>query len=97
MASEGERPGDTCGPSGQARDHTHKLARFVAAGEAVPSAPALVALAPLPPDLGVLVERLLAENGRLIDRIREQVEEIAHLRARLRELEQPVVPLGQGD
>jgi hypothetical protein len=97
MASEGERPGDTSGSSGQARDQTHKLARFVAAGEAAPSSPALAALAPLPPDLGVLVERLLAENGRLIDRIREKVEEIAHLRTQLRELEQPVVPLGQGD
>jgi hypothetical protein len=56
-----------------------------------------VAPAYIPPDLGVLVERLLAENGRLVDRIHEQVEEITHLRERLRQLEQCVVAPDRGE
>jgi hypothetical protein len=88
MAGEGELPGNTSVPTGQARDHANKLTRLVAVGDTVLSSPRSTTPAHLPPDLGALVERLLAENGRLVDRIREQGEEIAHLRERLRHLEQ---------
>jgi hypothetical protein len=97
MANEGELPGDSSAPTGRTRDHRNSLTRLVAAGDAAPFPPRSVVPAHVPPDLAALVERLLAENGRLVDRIREQVEEIAHLRERLRQLEQQMVAPGRGE
>jgi hypothetical protein len=70
----------------------NKLTRLLPGGDA--------ALSPFyPPALMALIDRflasLLAENARLVDRIREQAEEIDGLQEQLRQLEQQVAALGR--
>jgi hypothetical protein len=97
MASERELPGDASAPTGGTRDHRNSLTRLVAAGDAAPFPPGSAPPAQVPPDPSGLVEQLLAENGRLVDCIREQVEEIAHLRERLRQREQQLAAPGRSE
>lgn len=76
----------------QTRILAHKLARAGSSPDPAPATSAPGDMAPLPADMRVLVQRFMAplldENSRLLDRIREQAEELGRLRERLQQYEQ---------
>jgi hypothetical protein len=83
MTGERDAADNASGPARRARDDMNKLTRLLPGGDAAQSPS-------YPPALMALIDRylapLLAENARLVDRIREQAEEIDGLQEQLRQL-----------